>query len=56
MSKRTDERIKALQEDPDFKALVTCLCKQTPEQVDAFIEHLAYSESTKPGRADDDQE
>ncbi len=56
MSKRSDDRIKALREDPGFKALVTSLRKQKTEQVEAFIEHLAYSESTKPGRADDDQE
>jgi hypothetical protein len=41
MSKRDeDERMRALRDDPDFRALAKTLRDQTPEQVEAFLEEF----------------
>ncbi|MGO9569721.1 MAG: hypothetical protein ACLP5H_19490 [Desulfomonilaceae bacterium] len=45
-----DERIRALKQDPDFRALVNALESQTPEQVESFYEHYEHSD----GKGEDD--
>jgi hypothetical protein len=50
--KKTEEDgLKALREDPDYQALVRALKKQTPDQVDAFLEQAEREE-----QADNDKE
>jgi hypothetical protein len=48
-----DDRIRALRQDPDFRALVNALESQTTEQVDSFYSQYESEEDT--GAEDDAQ-
>ncbi|MGO9571850.1 MAG: hypothetical protein ACLP5H_30360, partial [Desulfomonilaceae bacterium] len=50
-----DERIKALRQDPDFRALVNALKSQTPDQVDSFYSLHGCSEHEEKGEAQDER-
>ncbi|MBI5251008.1 MAG: hypothetical protein HY912_16080 [Desulfomonile tiedjei] len=48
MSKKNeDEHIKALRDDPDFRALVEALRDQTPEQLEAFHDEFDGEDGPK---------
>lgn len=38
--KKKKDRIEQLRQDPDFRALVDLLKRQTPDRVDAFVDGL----------------
>lgn len=38
--KTKEDRLKALREDSDYQELLRILKRQTPEQVDAFLDHI----------------
>jgi hypothetical protein len=42
--KYREQRIKALRDDPDFRALVRLLRDQRDEQVESFVEYAERSE------------
>jgi hypothetical protein len=44
-----DERVEALRQDPDFRALVSALKAQTPEQVELFYSRCEHSEHEGDG-------
>jgi len=42
------DRVEALRQDPDFKALVNCLKHQSEEAVQSFLEFFGVSEQERP--------
>ena len=52
MSKRSDDRIEKLRNDPDFKALVKLLREQDPERVELLVEQMEEPESSEEGTID----
>jgi len=46
---RSEQRIEALRQDPDFRVLVSILKGQTPPQMDRLSDYLEHSEHTDGG-------